>query len=170
MKIIKIGRSSNNDVVIDDRNVTRYHCQIIEDDYGHYRLIDLKSTNGTYINGNRRHGEVNINKTDIVRIGNSTIPWQSYFTKTGGDGTIVNPDPSGGYTPPSPLKGGGFGIASLVLGILGIHILAIVFGVIGFQRDRKNRGLAIAGFVLGCVWFLIVIIYYSVIISAFANF
>ena len=48
----------------------------------------------------------------------------------------------------------GMAIASLVLGILGISILAIIFGAIAISQTNKDpnlkgRGLAIAGLVLG---------------------
>jgi pSer/pThr/pTyr-binding forkhead associated (FHA) protein len=79
MKIIKIGRSSSNDVVISDSTVSGTHCQIIKDDSGKFRIIDTNSANGTYINGVRRHGEASLNQSDIVRIGNTTLPWQAYF-------------------------------------------------------------------------------------------
>lgn len=83
MKIIKIGRSSSNDVNINDSLVSRSHCQIIQDDNDNFRLIDTNSSNGTFINGTKRHGEVHLNKSDIVRIGNTTLPWQTYFNNVG---------------------------------------------------------------------------------------
>lgn len=86
MKIVKIGRDRSNDVNINDSLVSRSHCQIIQDDRGEFRLIDTNSRNGTYINGTKRHGEVLLKKTDIVRIGNTTLPWQTYFTISGETG------------------------------------------------------------------------------------
>ncbi len=88
MQIIKIGRSSSNDIVINDASVSRIHCQIIRDDNGTFRIIDLNSANGTYINGVRR-AEVTLNKSDIVRIGNTTLPWLSYFSSNSGGGRTV---------------------------------------------------------------------------------
>ena len=43
IKIITIGRSSSNDVNINDPFVSNSHCQIIQDDKGHFRLIDTNS-------------------------------------------------------------------------------------------------------------------------------
>ena len=98
MKIITIGRSSSNDIVINDPLVTRnIHCQIIQDDTGHYYLTDTHSTNGTYINGKRIRGEVALSKSDIVRIGNTTLPWQTYFNKR-----IIPQSPSPATSIPSP--------------------------------------------------------------------
>ena len=79
MKVITIGRSEENDVVINDSHASRYHLQIIQHDDGHYTLSDFGSTNGTYVNGQKISGEINMSLSDIVRIGNSTIPWRNYF-------------------------------------------------------------------------------------------
>ena len=46
---IRIGSMDDNDVVISDETVSRYHCKVVQEDSG-YVLIDLRSTNGTFIN------------------------------------------------------------------------------------------------------------------------
>ena len=46
---IRIGSMEDNDVVIGDETVSRYHCKVVQEDSG-YVLIDLRSTNGTFIN------------------------------------------------------------------------------------------------------------------------
>ena len=79
MKRITIGRSSMNDVNINDPYVSRQHCQIIQNDDGDYILIDKSSANGTFVNGVKIQGEVNLNPNDIVRIGNTILPWSTYF-------------------------------------------------------------------------------------------
>lgn len=81
MKLITVGRSSSNDVIINDSLVSRTHCQIIQDDNGNYRLIDTNSKNGTFVNGRQigRNAETRLNKNDIIRIGKTTLPWQTYF-------------------------------------------------------------------------------------------
>ncbi|GAA5190031.1 DUF4190 domain-containing protein [Rugosimonospora acidiphila] len=60
-----------------------------------------------------------------------------------------------------PARANGFGIAGLVLGIVGIFLaqiilgpLAIIFGAIGWSRANRGgsgRGLSIAGVVLGVI-------------------
>ncbi|MBQ9587159.1 MAG: FHA domain-containing protein [Bacteroidales bacterium] len=79
MKVVTIGRSQDNDVTIADQFASRHHLQIICHDDGHYSLSDFGSSNGTFVNGNRVSGEILLKPTDIVRIGNTTIPWMSYF-------------------------------------------------------------------------------------------
>ena len=46
---ITIGAVEENDLVVNDETVSRYHCKIVQEDTG-YVLVDLGSTNGTFIN------------------------------------------------------------------------------------------------------------------------
>src|SRR3954467_13016601 len=46
---IRIGSMDDNDIVLNDDTVSRYHCKIVQDDTG-YGLMDNRSTNGTFIN------------------------------------------------------------------------------------------------------------------------
>jgi transcriptional regulator with GAF, ATPase, and Fis domain len=46
---ITIGAMDDNDVIIRDETVSRYHCKIIQEDNA-YVLLDLGSTNGTFVN------------------------------------------------------------------------------------------------------------------------
>ena len=49
-KITTLGRSHENTVEIDDISSSRQHCQI-ERKEGGYEIVDLKSRNGTVVNG-----------------------------------------------------------------------------------------------------------------------
>jgi hypothetical protein len=83
MEIITVGREQGNQIVINDNYVGRRHLELIRDDMNNILVRDLDSKNGTYVNGKKISGEVYLNKNDIVRIGNSTLPWRGYFEKTG---------------------------------------------------------------------------------------
>ena len=96
MKVITIGRSSKNDVVINDPLVGRNHCQIIQYDDNNFSIIDLNSTNGTFVNGRKIIGEVSLKSADIVRIGNTTLPWKTYFPNY----MFSAIDEDDNYTPP----------------------------------------------------------------------
>ncbi len=50
--IVHIGRRADNDLVINDPRVSRLHAQLRATG-GRYRIIDLNSTGGTFINGKR---------------------------------------------------------------------------------------------------------------------
>ena len=49
MKTYSIGRGDENDVVIRDHSVSRNHAELRLDDEGKFQLIDLNSTNGTFV-------------------------------------------------------------------------------------------------------------------------
>jgi aspartyl protease family protein len=80
MKVITIGRDTNNDVVISDAKASRHHLQIIQDKTN-YRIVDLGSKNGTFVNNRKISSETTLFAGDSVCIGNTTLPWQTYFIK-----------------------------------------------------------------------------------------
>ncbi len=47
---ILIGRGNDCDIVVDDRLVSRHHAKIVREN-DQYKLIDLNSKNGTFLNG-----------------------------------------------------------------------------------------------------------------------
>jgi pSer/pThr/pTyr-binding forkhead associated (FHA) protein len=78
MRTLTIGRGSNNDVVLQDSFVSGSHCSITLDEKGNFYLQDLGSSNGTYVNG-KRVQQAWLRSNDIVKIGETVIPWQEYF-------------------------------------------------------------------------------------------
>ncbi len=50
--MITLGRAEDNDVVIEAESVSGHHAKIWKAEEG-YRLADLNSTNGTFVNGER---------------------------------------------------------------------------------------------------------------------
>lgn len=79
MKVITIGRSSENNIVINDAKVSRTHLQLVQNDNGVCSVVDLNSANGTFVNGQKITGEVHLQPHDVIRIGNTTLPWQEYI-------------------------------------------------------------------------------------------
>lgn len=66
--VIHIGRDASNDVVLESPSVSRYHAQI--DKVGQrYRVNDLRSSNGTFVNDQRIEEEVWLQPQDNIRIG-----------------------------------------------------------------------------------------------------
>jgi pSer/pThr/pTyr-binding forkhead associated (FHA) protein len=68
---VLIGRSLKNDIPINDGLLSRKHCSIVPVGGG-YRLLDLKSSNGTYLNG-EKIDKVDLASDDIIEIGQSVI-------------------------------------------------------------------------------------------------
>jgi hypothetical protein len=72
--VISIGRASDNDVIVDDPEVSRHHCQL-KLQHGAYSLADLGSRNGSWING-QPVSEVALGPGDVIRIGSTEIEFQ----------------------------------------------------------------------------------------------
>jgi len=72
--LISIGRASDNDVIVDDPEVSRHHCQL-KLQHGAYSLADLGSRNGSWING-QAVSEVALGPGDLIRIGGTEIEFQ----------------------------------------------------------------------------------------------
>lgn len=79
MKVITIGRSQANDVVVFDTTVSQYHARLVQKDDGNIYLAPLDSNNRPYVNGTLVDKEICLDKNDVLQIGNITVPWQKYF-------------------------------------------------------------------------------------------
>ena len=72
--VINIGRRLENDLVIDDRRVSRNHAQLRAVE-GHYVLFDLSSSGGTFVNG-IRVSETIIYPNDTISLGGVKLIFQ----------------------------------------------------------------------------------------------
>jgi hypothetical protein len=97
MRLLHIGRSTTNDIVIADNTVSRHHAQLMVDDQGQATIIDLNSSNGTYVNGRRISDPTRLDQTDIVKVGEYMLPWRQYIQ----GGVPVHQTKSGTTPPPS---------------------------------------------------------------------
>lgn len=64
----RIGRSSKNDLCIDDPSISRRHAEIRRDEDGYAQIVDLESLNGIYIN-NEKTGSRVLREGDRIEIG-----------------------------------------------------------------------------------------------------
>jgi cytochrome P450/NADPH-cytochrome P450 reductase len=97
--VLRIGRAPDNDIVLADSNVSRYHAELTTT-AGGCRLADLGSANGTFVNG-QQITAVPLAEGDVVGIGSVT------FRLTGGElqefdgadaeGTEAYSEVTGGY-------------------------------------------------------------------------
>src|SRR3990172_8611583 len=65
---VTIGRVQGNDIILPKGNVSKRHSRIVFKD-GKFIIVDLKSTNGTYVNGRRIASPLVLKDTDKVYIG-----------------------------------------------------------------------------------------------------
>ena len=66
--ITSIGRSSDNDIVILDKRISRYHAEIIFNDDYHF-IRDLDSINGVYLDDIRIINDERVNNNSIIKVG-----------------------------------------------------------------------------------------------------
>lgn len=66
--ITRIGRFTDNDVVLDDTDVSRHHAVITDTGTG-FMMTDLRSTNGVEVGGQRIRGSAALADGDRIRIG-----------------------------------------------------------------------------------------------------
>ncbi|MDP7040625.1 MAG: FHA domain-containing protein, partial [Myxococcota bacterium] len=73
---VTIGRVQGNDIILPKSNISKRHARIINKG-GAFVVIDSKSTNGTYINGQRIDAPFDVNLEDKIYIGDFTLQIQS---------------------------------------------------------------------------------------------
>ncbi len=70
-RVLRIGRASDNEVVVADLSVSRYHAELRRSPRG-FEIIDLESHNGTYVNG-QRVSAAPVTEQDMIGIGPATF-------------------------------------------------------------------------------------------------
>lgn len=97
MRLLHIGRATTNDIVIADTTVSRQHAQLMIDDIGQVTLIDLSSSNGTFVNGRRISVPTQLDAMDIVKVGEYLLAWRQYIQpsrETAGSSTSISATPA----------------------------------------------------------------------------
>jgi pilus assembly protein CpaF len=69
---VTIGRLAQNDIVLNKGNVSKYHTKLVLKD-GKYIVVDLKSTNGTFVNGKKLAAPMVVKPTDKIYVGDYII-------------------------------------------------------------------------------------------------
>lgn len=80
---IVLGRSSDADILIDDTGVSRRHLEIRSLD-GRTHAVDLGSTNGSYVNGQRVNGQVELTDGSMITMGRSRLTFRLVSTQDDG--------------------------------------------------------------------------------------
>jgi hypothetical protein len=79
-QIVNIGRSRDNQIVLNDLHVSRHHAQL-RLRFGGYTLFDTTSQSGTYVNDVRVR-EHRLQPGDVIRIGRTQIVYLEDTTPT----------------------------------------------------------------------------------------
>ena len=90
--LITIGREEDNDIVVEDGYVSRYHLQLLKR-FGRFTLFDVDSRGGTRVN-NAATREHILQSGDSIQIGHTCLTFVDRTAQTHGDGTtqVLVPD------------------------------------------------------------------------------
>jgi pSer/pThr/pTyr-binding forkhead associated (FHA) protein len=80
--VTRAGRHPDSDIFLDDVTVSRRHAEIVHGGDG-YRLRDVGSLNGTYLNRERIESEAPLSNGDELQIGKFKLV---FFSGTGAEG------------------------------------------------------------------------------------
>jgi len=130
-----IGRTEDNDVVINHRSISRNHAKFVrEADTGRYTISDLQSSNGVRVNG-EEYGKVELRRGDVVDLGHVRLrfvePGEDFVF--GRDAQIADV-PTGG-------KSKGLMIAAAVV-LLGIGAIAVVMLTKSGDKEKHPPGVS----------------------------
>jgi FHA domain len=73
---LTIGRAEDNDVALSKDEFTSAHHARIESQRDGVWVLDLSSTNGTFVNGKRLDGRRALKEGDVVRIGETELRFE----------------------------------------------------------------------------------------------
>lgn len=88
-KPVSFGREADNHIELPDERVSRYHA-VLWAENGTWRIRDLDSTNGTYVDGKRVDGMATLPHTCELRLHPHGPPVSVQVEKSGD--TIISPD------------------------------------------------------------------------------
>jgi len=92
--VMNLGRDITNQLVINDREVSRHHLRFVRGSDG-LTMEDLGSTNGTFINGRRVTGATLLKNGDMIGLG-ETVTLGYEVVRPGMNNVAVYPAPSAG--------------------------------------------------------------------------
>lgn len=93
-----LGREAGCDVVVESKNVSRKHAEIVTSPNG-YLLID-HSTNGTFVNGEKIPGQRLLARADVIRVGEDDFRF--YADQPPGGGQPAPAPAAAAPAPPPP--------------------------------------------------------------------
>jgi ABC transport system ATP-binding/permease protein len=64
---IVIGRTDDNDIIINHRSISRHHAKVVQEN-GRHAIVDLQSSNGVRVNG-EEYGKVELRRGDVIDLG-----------------------------------------------------------------------------------------------------
>jgi pSer/pThr/pTyr-binding forkhead associated (FHA) protein/tetratricopeptide (TPR) repeat protein len=120
-----IGRTPENDIVLDHKSISRHHAKILRDG-NRYTILDLESANGVRVRG-AQHDKVDLQSGDIVELGQVRLRFLA------GDADL--------YDQPRTWNKGKL---ALVVGLGGAAVVAVLFLALSGGSHGKGKPVAVA--------------------------
>jgi pSer/pThr/pTyr-binding forkhead associated (FHA) protein len=79
-RVVRIGRKFDNDLVLQDLSISRYHAEI-QYDGDRFLLVDLNSSGGTFLN-NQRVEKTILYSGDIISLSSTPIMFMNEHENT----------------------------------------------------------------------------------------
>lgn len=179
MRVLRIGRNPDCDIVINDPFASRVHCDLIVHDNGTYELVD-HSSYGTYVNGAKIVNRTVIHPGDVIKAGNSCVPWMGYVGVSTAAGGTNSAPPTIGPTAQTPPVSAPIVQAPQVVNIpseININKREEYSNVakkgddfqVSFNRNLGDKMGNTIGTTLGCVVSIIIVIVIIAIIGFIAH-
>ena len=92
---INVGRVQGNDLMLPKGNVSKHHARLLYRD-GRFIVTDLKSTNGTYVNGRKISQATIVREGDKIYIGDFVLRLETGHAAPAVDGAAADDAPAQG--------------------------------------------------------------------------
>lgn len=124
---VSIGRSSLNDLVVANKQVSNFHAKLEFHSDGTLWIFDLNSTNGVFVNGSKIQKKARVMPGDVVKLGTYELDWEEQILASQEE----NPKPKPASAPQLK-KGGSSGwiwaiVVVFFMGTAGLALFA--FGI-----------------------------------------
>jgi len=128
MHLITIGKDQSNNIQIEDISVSRFHLQMVIDDDKQVTVIDLSSTNGTYINGQRIYSPTILDKYDILLVGSNPFDWKRQIIEIIDDTDVKERVKEAIIEEEKKIKDKS--VIDVLIGVFAIAFILIIIGVV----------------------------------------
>jgi len=100
----RIGRHADNELMVADASISRFHAEIRHELSSHYVIRDLESLNGVYVNGRKARSAI-LGNGDLIELGDVTLKFTVFAAHDrpdldGSTDSTVTP-----FRPPDKKKG-----------------------------------------------------------------
>ncbi|MEW5851123.1 MAG: FHA domain-containing protein [Myxococcota bacterium] len=131
--VTALGRHTDNDVVLDDLALSRFHARLEKRD-DHHVVVDLGSQNGVYVNGQRISGEQILQPGDRIGMGRYVAVYDQDGARKNESGHRSGVDFPAPLEPESPAQG-----PSLMLLYNGTEMERFPLAGQGYVIGRSHR-------------------------------